>query len=158
MSWVGDGGYRSSLEGLSRRMGMGERVRFLGRLQAGSPVRQVLDSGDLFVLPSLCEGLPRALIEAMARGLPCIGTDVGGIPELLPPEALVRAGDPHALASKIREIILNPELANRLACQNLARSRDFAEPVLAERRSAFYAAVRQTALQHSGRGAVPVSG
>lgn len=65
------------------RLGVADRVTFVGTVPAGAAVRAHLDAADLVVVPSRTEGLPRALIEAMARGLPAVGTTVGGIPELL---------------------------------------------------------------------------
>ena len=69
-----------------------DRVRFRGQLTTPVDVRAELDRADLFVLPSRQEGLPRAMIEAMARALPCIGSSVGGIPELLQPKTSCRLG------------------------------------------------------------------
>ena len=90
---VGDGKHRPELEARAAALGMGDRVIFRGQLTAGEAVRAALDAADLFSMPSRTEGLPRALIEAMARGLPCIGSTVGGIPELLPPEDMAPPGD-----------------------------------------------------------------
>lgn len=81
--FVGDGKFRPMLESLAKKNGIGDRVCFRGMLPSGAAVRAELDAADIFVLPSRTEGLPRALIEAMARALPCIGSEVGGIPELL---------------------------------------------------------------------------
>ena len=91
--WIGGGQYQQQLEARAKELGLSPRVRFLGQLPAGDAVRGELDRADLFVLPSRQEGLPRAMLEAMARGLPCIGSTVGGIPELLPAEDLVPPGD-----------------------------------------------------------------
>ena len=112
---IGDGKHRSELEARTRTLGLAGRVRFLGQLTAGDPVRQELDRADLFVLPSLTEGLPRAMIEAMARALPCIGSTVGGIPELLLPEDMVPPGDAAALARKICEVVTAPERMARMS-------------------------------------------
>ena len=90
---VGDGRHRQSLKSRARRFNLGDRIQFLGWLPAGEAVRHELDRADVFVLPSRVEGLPRAMVEAMARGLPCIGSRVGGIPELLHPEDMVPPGD-----------------------------------------------------------------
>jgi glycosyltransferase involved in cell wall biosynthesis len=135
---IGDGKHRAELENLSASLGLTERVCFLGQIPAGEAVRGQLDAADLFVLPSRTEGLPRAMIEAMARGLPCIGSTAGGIPELLPPEDLVVPGDTTALAQKIREVITQPDRMARMSARNLEKARLYAETVLRERRIAFY--------------------
>jgi glycosyltransferase involved in cell wall biosynthesis len=140
---VGDGKHRRELETQAEKLGLGERVCFLGQLTVGDAVRAQLDRADLFVLPSYQEGLPRAMIEAMARGLPCIGSTVGGIPELLPEEDMVSPGNASALASKIREVASNPERLVRMSASNLEKAKDYKEAVLRERRMAFYRYVRE---------------
>jgi glycosyltransferase involved in cell wall biosynthesis len=139
---VGDGRYRPLLMAQAERMGLASRIRFLGQVTAGDPVRRTLDASDLFVLPSRTEGLPRVVIEAMARALPCIGSAVGGIPELLDARDLVRVGDPAELAAKIQEVLKNPSRMETMSRRNLAASRDYIDSVLAERRRHFYQHVR----------------
>jgi glycosyltransferase involved in cell wall biosynthesis len=139
---IGDGKYRSELKTRTETLGLAERVYFLGQLTAGDPVREQLDNADLFVLPSLTEGLPRAMIEAMARALPCIGSTVGGIPELLMPEDMVPAGDAAALACKIYEVVTAPERMARMSERNLARARDYSNEALHPRRISFYQYLR----------------
>jgi len=95
----------------------------------------------LFLLVSRTEGLPRALIEAMARGLPCITSRVGGMPELLDNSALVPANDVNALAEKIREFIETPGLAQEQAKRNLAVAREYTDDFLAEKRRIFYSEI-----------------
>jgi glycosyltransferase involved in cell wall biosynthesis len=139
---VGDGRFRTALEQQAAQLGVSERVVFRGQIAAGSPVRKELDQADLFVLPSRTEGLPRAMIEAMARGLPCIGSTAGGIPELLPSEDLVRPGDAGMLAGKIREVLLDPEWRERMSARNLLRARDYRHDTLQARRIEFYQDLR----------------
>ena len=139
---VGDGKYRPQLAALAERSGISSRIRFLGQVTAGEPVRHILDAADLFVQPSRTEGLPRALIEAMARALPCIGSDVGGIPELLDASDLVPAGDPAALAAKIQEVTSSPSRMAAMSRRNLAGAREYVDSVLAERRRKFYTHIR----------------
>ena len=141
---VGDGRHRKELELLAAELGVSGRVRFVGAVPAGAAVRAELDSSDLFVLPSRTEGLPRAMVEAMARSLPCIGTAVGGIPELLPPEDLVPPGDAKALAQKIREVLSSPERMAAMSARNLARAQDYRDEVLAARRRAFFEHIRRS--------------
>lgn len=140
---VGDGKHRTELEAQSLARGLGERVSFCGQLPSSDAVRDQLDRADLFVLPSHQEGLPRAMIEAMARGLPCIGSTVGGIPELLLPSEMVPPGNVAALADKLREIVSDPERMARMSARNLEKAKEYIEEVLRERRNIFYRYVRE---------------
>ena len=139
---VGDGKYRAELMAQAERSGLAARIEFPGQVTAGEPVRRILDSADLFVLPSRTEGLPRALVEAMARAVPCIGSAVGGIPELLDASELVPSGDPAALAAKIQEVLSDPSRMEKMSRRNLAGAQEFVDSVLAERRRHFYQHVR----------------
>ena len=140
---LGDGKYRAELENLAVAQNVADRVKFLGQLAAGDAVQAQLDRADLFVLPSLTEGLPRAIIEAMARALPCIASNVGGIPELLPSEDLFTPGDVNALASKIREVVTNPDRMAQMSARNLATAQEYRDTVLKEQRIEFYRHVRE---------------
>lgn len=135
---VGDGRCRSSLEALTAQFGLREYVFFHGELPGSAAVRAPLADADLFVLPSPSEGLPRTLIEAMALGLPCIGTQAGGIPELLEPDSLVPANDPAALAAAICSHAANPAGLDRISRTNLERARSFAESAIEPRRTRLY--------------------
>jgi glycosyltransferase involved in cell wall biosynthesis len=135
---VGDGRYRPELEARVASLALARRVRFVGRTPAGQAVRDQLDQADLFVLPSRTEGLPKAMIEAMARGLPCIGSTVGGIPELLAPEDLVRPEQPALLAQRILEVAADTPRMACMAARNLQKAREYHENALRERRRALY--------------------
>ncbi len=138
LALVGDGKHRPELEARAAARGMEGRVRFLGQLTAGAAVRAELDQADLFVLPSRTEGLPRATIEAMARGLPCIGSRIGGFPELLPSDALVIPGDGASLTQAIRAMVTDPVRMARMSARNLECARAYREEVLHARRNEFY--------------------
>jgi glycosyltransferase involved in cell wall biosynthesis len=148
---VGEGQYRSELEQLTMRLDVAAHVTFAGQLRQGSEVNALLDRSDLFVLPSRQEGVPRAMIEAMSRGLPCIGTAVGGIPELLDADALVPPNDVEALAAKIIEVIARPNWLAAQSTRNLRRAAAFLNDRLDVRRRAFYLDVRRTAAVPAGR-------
>jgi glycosyltransferase involved in cell wall biosynthesis len=139
---AGDGRHRASMERLAFTLGLAGRVRFLGLLPAAQ-LREELDASDLFLLPSRCEGLPRALIEAMARSLPCLASNVGGVPELLAPEDLVTPGDAAALFHKLVEVLRDPIRMEAMSARNLRRAADFREDLLAVRRNAFFREVRR---------------
>lgn len=140
---VGDGRYRAAMEELARRLGLDKHARFLGRLLPGQAIYDFLDKIDLFVMPSRQEGLPRAMLEAMARGCPCIGSTVGGIPELLTADDMVPPDDPDALAARIAEVASDPERMQRMGERNRGTAREYWPEVLAARRAAFYQTVRE---------------
>ncbi|MBI2440294.1 MAG: glycosyltransferase [Lentisphaerae bacterium] len=118
---VGEGAERQALEALAGQLGIAGRVRFAGELR---DIRGALSAADAFVLASRNEGLGSVFIEAMAAGLACIGTAVGGVPSLIRDRhtgLLAPAEDPVALARALSEIALNDELRRTLA-KNAAAS------------------------------------
>jgi glycosyltransferase involved in cell wall biosynthesis len=145
LTWVGDGMYQPAMEARAQDLGISTRVDFLGALPPGAAVREELDKANLFLLVSRAEGLGRALIEAMARGLPCIGSNVGGILELLPTEDLVEPGEAAALTEKIREIASNPSRMATMAERNLFKAKEYRADALLERQLAFLRSVREQA-------------
>ncbi len=139
---IGDGRHKDRLRLQAQQLGLADRVIFLGHLPAGEAVRRELDAGDLFVLPARTEGLPRAVIEAMARCKPCIATTVGGIPELLPAEDLVAPDDVDALAAKMVQVLRDPARMQAMADRNYLKAREYRKEVLDARRKALYAHLR----------------
>jgi glycosyltransferase involved in cell wall biosynthesis len=112
---VGDGPERRCLDALVRRHGLEEGVTFLGSVP---DAWGVLSAIDVFVLPSVKEGLPYALLEAMAVGKPIVATRVGGIPEVARDgrcALLVPPKDPQALSEAICQLIQDPAFSARLA-------------------------------------------
>lgn len=113
---VGDGPDRQEFEAQAQRLGLADRVRFTGAL----PARQAMGLGRVMVMPSRAESLPYVILETVAAGKPLIATDVGGIPEILPAEALVPPSDPKALAEAIRRSLVHGD-------EQLSRARAFAD-------------------------------
>jgi glycosyltransferase involved in cell wall biosynthesis len=113
--FAGDGPLRSTLEVQTRSLGLDERVTFLGYR---TDIADLLAACDVFVLPSLYEGLPLSVLEAMAAGKPVVATRVGGTAEaVLDGESglLVPPADPIALTAAIRSVVNDHALAQRLA-------------------------------------------
>jgi glycosyltransferase involved in cell wall biosynthesis len=136
---VGDGELRPAIEADVRARGLDDRVSFLGTRR---DVDRILAVSDVFVLASLWEGLPLALVEAMASGLPVVATEVSGTREvvvdgtsglLVPPE------DPGSLASAIRRVEADPDAAASLASEGRARvTAMFTAEAQAERLAALF--------------------
>jgi len=118
---AGDGPLRAELRTKADRLGLGDGVRMLG---FRADVQAVLDSLDVFALPSLCEATPYALLEAMATGLPAVGSSVGGVPEVIAPGVtgfLVPPRAPDALATALRPLLADEALRARMGHAGRAR-------------------------------------
>jgi glycosyltransferase involved in cell wall biosynthesis len=140
---VGDGKHRLEMEEMASQLGISRNVQFLGELPSGKAIRDQLDLATLFVMPSRTEGLPRVIIEAMTRAVPCIATRVGGIPELLCDEDLVEAEDHLGLANKIKEVVGDPGRLSEMSRRNLERAQEYRPELLETRRHDFYRFLRQ---------------
>jgi phosphatidylinositol alpha-1,6-mannosyltransferase len=143
LSFVGDGENRPRLLALATSLGIRDRVNITGPLGGPSDVRAHLEQSDLFVLPSRAEGIPRALLEAMAAGLPAICSNVGAMPDLLPARWVIPASDEAALSAKLMEFAQCRDLWPELSAQNQLAARAFERSILRPQRKAFYEAVNK---------------
>lgn len=137
LSWLGDGAYKNEMIALANFFDVSDRIRFYGNVPANEVIQQ-LRSSDIFLLVSKTEGLPRAMIEAMAQGLPCIGSNVGGIPELLDASVIVPKGDVEALAERITYMITHLSFTNQQAKRNLQEATSYENDLLDLKRNHFY--------------------
>jgi glycosyltransferase involved in cell wall biosynthesis len=138
---VGGGRRHGELVELGRSLELAGRVSFTGAIHDRARIVELLDSSSVFALPSRTEGLPRALLEAMARALPAVGSDIGGIPELLDPRMLVRVDDERALAESIRTLLLDRTAWEEQSSRNLRRAHAYEQWHLEERFQSWLAAV-----------------
>ncbi len=139
---IGDGRRRGELEAAASDLAIAGQVSFLG---TQTRTADFLRAFDLFVMPSLWEGLSLAMLEAMAAGLPILATDVGGASEVLGNNQFgirVPPGNADAIARQIAELAGNPLRLSRLA--EAARERaesNYSTTTLAHRLEALYAEV-----------------
>jgi glycosyltransferase involved in cell wall biosynthesis len=143
LAMVGAGRYLPEMRTLALKLGLADRVEFGGELSSRNSIFEFLDSIDLFVMPSRAEGLPRALVEAMSRGCPCIASAVGGIPELLEPRDLVPPNSPEALAKLILQVAADSDRLLAMSACNLVKAAQFNPQTLKEARRAFLEEVKR---------------
>jgi len=122
------------------KLGVEGHVSFEGVLPPGEAVMKWLEDLDIYIQPSLTEGLPRALIEAMAAGRAALASRVGGIPELLPGDCLHAPGDWKALARMLVRAAKDPSWRLEAGLANRLKAREYASDILQERRHAFWSA------------------
>lgn len=111
---AGDGPLKKKLEDFIRKSGLTDQISLLGHI---TKIESLLASTDIFVLPSLYEGFPLALLEAMASGCAIIGSNAGGIPDIIVNSNsgfIVNRGDSRALAERIKMLLIDKELRLKL--------------------------------------------
>jgi glycosyltransferase involved in cell wall biosynthesis len=126
---IGDGPERARLTALATRLGVSDRITITG---ATADVGAFLAAADVFAAPSRNEGMGRALVEAMALGLPVVGAAVGGIPAVVTDGVcgrLVPAGDAGALAQALGDLARDEALRAKLGGAAVERAEAFSTPV-----------------------------
>ena len=135
---VGDGKNRSKFEELSKELGIDKIVKFSGSINNRDEIFDKLKQSHLFVFPTQSEGLPRAIIEAMAVGLPCISSPVDGIPELLDDEYLIDYNDYEGYENKIIELMSDWKKMIEISNMNYEKAQRYNKKILDNKRKAFY--------------------
>lgn len=125
----------SYLKDLAEKLGVLNRMHFVGSLNS-SQMPQFYDFIDIYIQPSKQEGLPRAVIEAMSRGVPCVGSNIAGIPELLQPECLFKKGNVNSIKNVLKKMIQND--MSRYAIENFNIAKEYQIDILTRRRNHFY--------------------
>jgi glycosyltransferase involved in cell wall biosynthesis len=122
---------------IAEKYGIEKSVVFCGSI----PINEVpnwLEDIDLYIQPSQAEGLPRALVEAMSRGCPALGSTVAGIPELLNRSYLHRPLDSVSLSNLLVKVLNNKQLRMEMAKENFIRSQQYNKVIIDRRRGDFW--------------------
>lgn len=126
---VGDTSYNLSygkrIKNMIQRLGVADRVSYLGRITDVNELRKIYEHADIFVLPSVEECYPFVLLEAMSTGLPIVATDVAAIPEIVKDGVqgiIVPSKNPQALADAIGKLINDSQLRESMSRNSLKRS------------------------------------
>lgn len=133
---VGSGTQEKALREKVEDLGLGRYVRFLGDVTFGPALLEIYDRSDIFLLPSLTEGVPQVLFEAMARGVPVVVSKVGGIPEIVrhgQNGLLVNPCFSSDIVRAVREIIVNVPLMSRLITNGLETAKSYTRETQRER-------------------------
>lgn len=142
--FAGEGPEKGRMEEACRALGVGSAVRFPGYLPPGE-VARAFDSADLFVLPSYAEGMPMAILQALAAGLPIVSTPVGAIPETLRDGVNGFFVEPHSsgpLAEKILLLLRQDGLRKEIGSANRRLAREmFSAEVVSDRLDRLYSSV-----------------
>lgn len=139
--WLIGGGKGDYLRTLSKRLRVEEQVIFLG-LKTSKEVMNILRDADIYLQPSLQEGLPRSVVEAMSVALPCIGFNTGGIPELLEPEFVVDQKDVKGIVRCLTRLRDNDKYS-QTAKRNFQMAGDYEHSKLEKRIRDFFSEVRE---------------
>jgi len=131
--YLAGGGNQKYLKKMASKLGIENQIFFLGSL-THEEVFNLLDTIDVYIQPSLTEGLPRALVEAISRGCLCLGSDVGGIPELLDKNCLFKKKSSKSISS----ILMKLENVEKICIENYKKSKKFEKLKLDAKRNKIY--------------------
>jgi len=135
---LGEGVYVNKYKKLAKDLNISKKIKFQGTLGKREKVFEWLDDVDIYLQPSFQEGLPRTLIEAMSRACPSIGSDAGGIPELLNNEVVFKSNDYNALKNIILKLVENTSLLEVHAIKNFKNAKKYRKETLDSRRTQFW--------------------
>lgn len=133
------GGDKKRWQNLANELNIDDKIEFCGVIPSGDPIMKWIDDLDMYIMPSLTEGLPRSMIESMSRGCPSLGSfEAGGMPELLQDEFLFKAKDYKGLATKIANLINDKSKLKESAKYNYIESQKYIKPILDNKRIDFF--------------------
>jgi len=135
--FVGKGDFSWVID-IAKEYNLFDNIKFIGSIEAGKKIFDFLSSLSLYVQPSLTEGMPRALLEAMSVGCPGIGSDAGGIPDVISDEFIHKKGDYKALSLQIYKLITDREKLKRESERSISAVQPYLKARLDEKRDLFY--------------------
>lgn len=139
LTWIGGGILQSKYEEQAKEMNISEHVDFVGNLSDRQAINSFIDSCDLFLLTSKQEGLPRVLLENMARSLYCLSTNVGGVSELLDSRFISAIDDAYSFVNKIHEFYKMDESERlKVSEKNFSKATEYHLDELTARRTQMY--------------------
>ncbi|MDC3411848.1 glycosyltransferase [Terrihalobacillus insolitus] len=146
LQFLGDGyklqvvgrGDHAWLKDLASALKVESQVEFLGVLSGRENIFNWLDTIDIYIQPSLTEGMPRATVEAMSRACPVVSTNAGGLSSIIDINFRIKSGDYNDLAKKIKKLSESTVLSQEQSKNNYETSKEFDSNVLDIKRNNFY--------------------
>lgn len=135
--FVGKGDF-SWILNLANEYNLSENIKYMGSKEAGTQIFDFLTSLSLYVQPSLTEGMPRALLEAMSVGCPGIGSDVGGIPDVVTKDYIHKKGDYKMLSQHINSLMIDRKKLQIESKRSVAIVQPYLKSRLDKKRELFY--------------------
>lgn len=123
---------------LAERLNLKDNLEYIGALESGNQINGFLKTLSLYIQPSLTEGMPRATIEAMAMGCPVIGSNAGGIPDIISEEFVHKKGNVKELSGHIEYLYNNREILIHEAQVSLNKAIPYLKDNLDKKRLEFY--------------------
>lgn len=145
--FIGNGSLEEEFKNYAEFQGLKNNVIFCGSLNGYPEVQKELQKADLFLFPTCSEGLPRALIEAMANSVACVSSPVDGIVELLPQKYLAHYKDENKLFQICKEILMDENRRFEVAHGCYKKSLEYTIDKLENRRERFYSKLRNLAVE-----------
>lgn len=138
IKFIGDGPMKNSFMTYAKELGLSDNVVFLGQVNGYTKLQKELATSHLFLFPSRIEGLPRAIVEAMANSLPVVSFDNDGIPELINSRYLAHVGDIEKLYTLTKMFYENEELRVMVANENFYKAHDYKTEIFDKTRRDFF--------------------
>ena len=144
---IGDGPEKENISKMVSALGLDSRVVFHGYIGDKKQLIEQTDKCHLVVVPSAQEGLPRSLLEGMARGLGAVGTRIGGIPDIVRPSEIFKLGDIQHLAKILADIAVNPARLTKMSEFSIQTAQNYTASILSPRRIRIYKALAAAAVK-----------
>lgn len=141
LNFVGEGPLQDSIRQKIESLGMANDAVFHGYISNRDSLLAILDACHVAVVPSGQEGLPRALLEAMARGLGGIGSDIGGVPDLVRSTECFPVGNSKRLSEILVDVAGDSERLTQMSVHAVEKSKSYTQEVLRPRRLRMYRAL-----------------
>jgi glycosyltransferase involved in cell wall biosynthesis len=132
---VGDGPYREKLEAEIKEKNLGERMKLVGEVP-NTKIPEYFAAADVFIMPSMEEGFPRVLLEAMAMGVPFVASDVGGVRDILTEQQqkfVVPAGDVGCFTEKLKKLLQDGALRKDLKAEGEKKVLEYSKEKVVKR-------------------------